>query len=62
MKEQDVTKVEFLLTCNENIVVQRYFNVRGYNKKAHKSEEFYDYFHLEKKQEKSVEKEENGSS
>jgi hypothetical protein len=43
MKEQDVTKVEFLLTCNENIVVQRYFNVRGYNKKAHKSEEFYDY-------------------
>lgn len=43
MKEQDVTKVEFLLTCNENIVVQRFFNVKGYNKNAYKSEEFYDY-------------------
>jgi len=43
MKEQDITKVEFLLTCNKNIVVQRYFNVRGFNKKAHKSIEFYEY-------------------
>lgn len=43
MKEQDVTKVEFLLTCNDNIVVQRFFNVKGFNKTAHKSEEFYDY-------------------
>jgi hypothetical protein len=43
MKEQDVTKVEFLLMCNDNIVVQRFFNVRGFNKTAHKSEEFYDY-------------------
>jgi len=43
MKEQDTTKVEFLLTCNENIVVQRFFNVRGFNETAHKSEEFYDY-------------------
>lgn len=43
MKEQDVTKVEFLLMCNGNIVVQRFFNVRGFNKTAHKSEEFYDY-------------------
>ena len=32
MKEQDITKVEFLLMCNENIVVQRFFNVRGFNK------------------------------
>lgn len=43
MKDQDVTKVEFLLMCNDNIVVQRFFNVKGFNKKAHKSEEFYDY-------------------
>jgi hypothetical protein len=43
MREQDVTKVEFLLMCNENIVVQRFFNVKGFNKTAHKSEEFYDY-------------------
>jgi hypothetical protein len=43
MKEQDVTKVEFILMCNDNIVVQRFFNVKGFNKNAHKSEQFYDY-------------------
>ena len=43
MKEQEITKIEFLLMCNENIVVQRFFNVRGFNRNAHKSEEFYDY-------------------
>lgn len=43
MKNQDVTKVEFLLMCNDNIVVQRYFNVKGFNKNAHKSNEFYEY-------------------
>lgn len=43
MKEQDITKVEFLLMCNENIVVQRFFNVRGFNKNAHKSIEFYNH-------------------
>ena len=43
MREQEVTKVEFLLMCNDNIVVQRFFNVKGFNKNAHKSEEFYDY-------------------
>ena len=43
MREQVVTKVEFLLMCNDNIVVQRFFNVKGFNKNAHKSEEFYDY-------------------
>ena len=38
MKEQnDVVKLEFLLKLNENIVVQRYFNVRGYNPNARKS-------------------------
>ena len=43
MKEQDITKVEFLLTCNENIVVQRFFNVRGFNKNASKSESLHGY-------------------
>jgi hypothetical protein len=43
MRNQEITKVEFLLMCNDNIVVQRFFNVRGFNKNAHKSEEFYDY-------------------
>ena len=42
MKEQDSTKMEFLLTLNDNIVVQRYFNVRGYNPNAKNSIEFYD--------------------
>lgn len=43
MREQEITKVEFLLMCNDNIVVQRFFNVKGFNKNAHKSEEFYEY-------------------
>jgi hypothetical protein len=43
MKDQDVTKVEFILMCNDNIVVQRFFNVKWFNKNAHKSQEFYDY-------------------
>ena len=43
MREPDMTKVEFLLMCNDNIVVQRFFNVKGFNKNAGKSEEFYDY-------------------
>ena len=43
MREQEITKVEFLLMCNDNIVVQRFFNVKGFNKNAGKSEEFYDY-------------------
>jgi hypothetical protein len=42
MKEQDSTKMEFLLTLNDNIVVQRFFNVRGYNSKAKNSMELYD--------------------
>lgn len=37
MKEEQVTKMEFLLTLNDNIVVQRFFNVRNYNPKAHRS-------------------------
>jgi len=46
MRDQDVTKVEFLLMCNDNIVVQRFFNVKGFNKNAHKSEEFYDHIDM----------------
>lgn len=44
MKEKnDVTKLEFLLTLNDNIIVQRYFNVKGYNPKARGSMELHDY-------------------
>jgi len=43
MKEQDVTKIELLLTVNENIIVQRFFNVRDYNPDAKNSIELYDY-------------------
>ena len=41
MKEQESTKMEFLLSLNDNIVVQRFFNVRGYNPKAKNSIELY---------------------
>jgi len=44
MKEQqDSTKLEFLLTLNDNIIVQRFFNVRGFNPKAGKSIDLYEY-------------------
>lgn len=43
MKEQDSTKMEFLLTLNDNIVVQRFFNVKGYNHKARNSMELYEF-------------------
>jgi hypothetical protein len=43
MKEFDSTKMEFLLTLNDNIVVQRFFNVRGYNPKAKNSLELYEF-------------------
>jgi hypothetical protein len=44
MKEQnDVTKVEFLITLNNNFVVQRFFNVKGYNENAENSVDLYDY-------------------
>lgn len=42
MGEYDVTKLEFLLTLNDNIIVQRFFNVRGYNAKARKSLELHE--------------------
>ena len=37
MKEESIIKMEFLLTLNDNIVVQRFFNVRNYNPKAGRS-------------------------
>jgi len=43
MKEQDSTKMEFLLTLNDNIVVQRFFNVKGFNPDAKSSIEFYEF-------------------
>jgi hypothetical protein len=43
MKEQDSTKMEFLLSLNDNIVVQRFFNVRGFNYDAKNSLELH-YF------------------
>ena len=43
MKEQEITKMEFLLTLNDNIVVQRFFNVRGYNPRAKNSMDLYEF-------------------
>jgi hypothetical protein len=43
MKEQDITKLEFLLTLNDNIVVQRFFNVKGFNPKAKNSLDLYEF-------------------
>ena len=34
--------MEFLLTLNENIVVQRFYNVRNYNPKARRSVQLYE--------------------
>jgi hypothetical protein len=43
MKEQnDATKVEFLITLNDNFVVQRFFNVKGFNPNVKGSVELYD--------------------
>jgi|TARA_R110000868_G_scaffold216_9_gene2087 hypothetical protein len=41
-EKSDMTKMEFLLTLNDNIIVQRYYNVKGYNKDAKNSVELYD--------------------
>jgi hypothetical protein len=44
MKEtQDLTKMEFVIKLNDNIVVQRFFNVKGYNETAKNSMELYEY-------------------
>jgi len=41
MKDLDSTKLEFLMTVNQNIIVQRFFNVRDYNPNAKYSEDLY---------------------
>lgn len=43
MKEQDLTKMEFLIKLNDNVVIQRYFNVKDYNPEARRSMELYEY-------------------
>ena len=42
MKQTDVTKVEFLLTLNDNIIVQRFLNVKNINPTVKKSYELYE--------------------
>ena len=43
MKEQnESTKLEFLMMVNDNIIVQRFFNVKDFNPKAKTSIELYD--------------------
>jgi predicted phosphatase len=43
MREQyESTKLEFLMTVNDNIIVQRFFNVKDFNPKAKNSIELYD--------------------
>ena len=41
MKEQDLTKLEFIMSINDNIIVQRFFNVREFNSNAKNSLELY---------------------
>jgi hypothetical protein len=43
MKDQETTKMEFLMMVNDNIIVQRFFNVRDFNPKAKTSYELYDF-------------------
>jgi len=44
MKDQnDVTEVEFLMTLNNNFVIQRFFNVKGFNSKVKNSVELTEY-------------------
>lgn len=43
MREQDITKLEFLMMVNDNIIVQRYFNVRDYNPDARNSVDFKEF-------------------
>jgi hypothetical protein len=40
---QDVTKFEFLLTLEGNIICQRFFNVKNHNPKSKKSLDIHDY-------------------
>ena len=42
MKDQESVKLEFLRMVNDNIIVQRFFNVREFNSEAKNSVELYD--------------------
>ncbi len=42
MKDQESVKLEFLMMVNDNIIVQRFFNVREFNSEAKNSLELYD--------------------
>jgi hypothetical protein len=41
MQAQDITKFEFILTLEKNIVIQRFFNVSRYNPKTKNSIDLY---------------------
>ena len=41
--EQEIQKMELLITLNDNIVVQRFFNVKGFNPDSIRSVELYEY-------------------
>jgi hypothetical protein len=43
MREQDSTKLEFLMRVNDNIIVQRFFNVRDFNPHAKYSLDLYEF-------------------
>jgi len=40
-EKNDITKMEFLLTLNDNIIVQRFYNVKGYNEDVKNSLDLY---------------------
>jgi hypothetical protein len=42
MSNNETTKLEFLLTLSGNIIVQRFFNVKGYNPNVRRSIELHD--------------------
>jgi len=42
MSNNEATKLEFLLTLSGNIIVQRFFNVKGYNPNVRRSIELHD--------------------
>lgn len=43
MKDQEVVKLEFLMTVNNNFIIQRFFNVRDFNPDAKNSDDLYEY-------------------
>ena len=43
MREQEITKMEFLLTLNDRIIVQRFYNVKGFSPRAKNSLELTEF-------------------